>query len=82
MKFSSFIVLSSLPLTLFGAEAPIITTLNQDMNTIEQLAAQTNQNSDYQPFILSVWQQNELIAFGAHTLKDAIMLIPGIDNDG
>lgn len=82
MKFSSFFAFSSIPLVLCGAETPIITTLNQDMNTIEQLAAQTNQNSDYQPFILSVWQQKELVAFGAHTLKDAIMLIPGIDMMG
>lgn len=82
MKFRSILSLSYLPLALCAADQPLITTLNDDLSATEQLATQSNQNIDYQPFILSVWQQKELVAFGAHTLKDAIMLIPGIDMMG
>ncbi|MCI4405908.1 MAG: TonB-dependent receptor plug domain-containing protein, partial [Sulfuricurvum sp.] len=82
MKFRSILTLSYLPLALCAADQQLITTLNDDLSTTEQLATQSNHNIDYQPFILSVWQQNELVAFGAHTLKDAIMLIPGIDMMG
>lgn len=82
MKFKSILTLSYLPLALCASDQPLITTLNDDLSTTEQIATQTNQNIDYQPFILSVWQQKELVAFGAHTLKDAIMLIPGIDMMG
>lgn len=80
MKLASLIIFySSLPLVLCAAEVPITATLNEDLSYTEQLATQTNQNIDYQPFILSVWEQKDLLPFGVHTLKDALMLLPGID---
>lgn len=84
MKFSSFFTFSTLPFILWASELPpaSIASLTEDLSKTEELATQTNQNIDYQPFILSVWQQHELIAFGAHTLKDALMLLPGIDMMG
>ncbi|WP_295054276.1 TonB-dependent receptor [Sulfuricurvum sp.] len=80
MRFSSLSFFYSLiPLSLYAAELPPLTSLNEEMSYTEQLATQTNQNIDYQPFILSVWEQKDLIPFGVHTLKDALMLLPGID---
>lgn len=60
----------------------MMASLNDDMLQATQLANETNQNIDYQPFILSVWEQKELFSFGAKTLKDALMLIPGVDMTG
>lgn len=83
MRFSSLVVLYSfIPLAVYGSELPPETTLTEDISYTEQLATQTNQNIDYQPFILSVWEQKDLTLFGVHTLKDALMLLPGIDMMG
>lgn len=83
MKFSSLVIFYSfVPLAICGSELPPDTTLSEDISYTEQLATQTNQNIDYQPFILSVWEQKDLVLFGVHTLKDALMLLPGIDMMG
>ncbi len=83
MKFSPLFIFSSfIPLVIHGSELPSDTTLNVDMSYTEELATQTNQNIDYQPFILSVWEQKELVSFGVHTLKDALILLPGVDMMG
>lgn len=80
MRFSLFVVFYSfIPLAVYGSELPPDTTLTEDISYTEQLATQTNQNIDYQPFILSVWEQKDLTLFGVHTLKDALMLLPGVD---
>ncbi len=81
---SYFTVFSLVAVTfcLKASDLPIIESLNDDMVQSAQTAAHINQNIDYQPFILSVWNQNELISFGAHTLKDALMLVPGVDMMG
>lgn len=42
-------------------------------------ANQTNQNIDYQPFILTVLNHDELMKYGSRTLMDALKLIPGVD---
>lgn len=52
------------------------------MANVTQLATQSNQNIDYQPFILSVWEHNDLMSFGARSLKDALLLVPGIEMTG
>lgn len=80
---TSFFLSLSLPIALCGAEFPSASaSLSEDLSYTEHLATQTNQNIDYQPFILSVWEQQDLIPFGVHTLKDALMLLPGIDMMG
>ncbi|MDD2781335.1 TonB-dependent receptor [Sulfuricurvum sp.] len=78
MKLFNYAI-SLLTLNLYANELPIITSLNEDMSQTTQLATQKNQNIDYQPFILSVWNQKDLFTFGVSNLKDALMLIPGID---
>jgi len=44
-----------------------------------QLATQTNQNIDYQPFILSVLHSDDLMKLGFKTLGEALCLVPGVD---
>jgi len=83
LKFSSLAVFYTfIPLAVYGSELPPDTTLTEDISYTGQLATQTNQNIDYQPFILSVWEQKDLTLFGVHTLKDALMLLPGVDMMG
>lgn len=81
MNFFPFsLLVSLLPLSLVATDQPsALTSLNDDLSATEQLATQTNQNIDYQPFILSVWEQKDLVSFGVHSLKDALMLLPGVD---
>ncbi|MBV5320400.1 MAG: TonB-dependent receptor [Sulfuricurvum sp.] len=80
MKISPLIIsIAIVPLSLLATDLNTIASLNDELITTEQMATQTNQNIDYQPFILSVWEQKDLIPFGVHTLKDALTLIPGID---
>lgn len=74
--------ISLIALTLHANDLPIITSLNEDMSQTTQIATQNNQNIDYQPFILSVWEQKDLFSFGVLTLKDALMLLPGVDMMG
>jgi iron complex outermembrane receptor protein len=49
------------------------------MSQSAQMATSTNQNIDYQPFILSVLQGNDLTKFGVKTLGEALTLVPGVD---
>lgn len=73
---------SMIPLTLLATKPPMLTSLTEEMTYAEHVATRTNRNIDYQPFILSVWEHKDLVSFGAHTLKDSLMLIPGIDMMG
>lgn len=78
-----FVLASSCGSTLLLAtETAIHSTLNEELQQTTVIATQNNQNIDYQPFILSVWEQEQLTAFGVKTLKDALLLMPGIDMMG
>lgn len=78
-----FVLASSCGSTLLLAnETAIQSTLNEELQQTTVIATQNNQNIDYQPFILSVWEQEQLTAFGVKTLKDALLLMPGIDMIG
>jgi len=74
-----FLTLSFFTATLLLAENDIATSLLQDMSDTTEIATQTNQNIDYQPFILSVLQSNDLMKFGVRTLGEALTMIPGVD---
>lgn len=69
-------------LSACASEGTLATALSNDMVQAAHIATLTNQNIDYQPFILSVWEHRDLVAFGAYTLKDAILLVPGIEMTG
>lgn len=54
-------------------------TLQEMIDTTSVCIRQTNYNIDYQPYILSVWDQKTLQKFGVRTLFEALYLIPGVD---
>lgn len=75
---SAFVV-SILACSLNAADHALLNSLNDDMVQASVLATQTNQNIDYQPFILSVYHGDDLSKFGIRTLGEALLLVPGID---
>jgi iron complex outermembrane receptor protein len=79
VKYLTYILPFSLVFTLNGSEAPILTSLNDDIVQTALLASQANQNVDYQPFILSILRSDELSKLGIKTLGEALTLIPGVD---
>ncbi len=68
-----------LALALHAEEPQEIADLTQDLQNITKSAIATKQNIDYQPYILSVWSSDKLMAMGCLTLKDAMMILPGVD---
>ena len=54
-------------------------SLFSDMKEFNTIATQTKQNEHYQPYIISVFQSKELEKLGVSNLKEALMLVPGID---
>jgi iron complex outermembrane receptor protein len=64
---------------LFATDQTIIDELQQEMSDSANIATQTNQNIDYQPFILSVLNGKELSKLGVKTLGEALTLVPGVD---
>ncbi|MDO9303926.1 MAG: TonB-dependent receptor plug domain-containing protein [Sulfuricurvum sp.] len=54
-------------------------SLLQDISDTTKIATQTNQNIDYQPFILSILHSADLSKLGIRTLGEALTLVPGVD---
>jgi iron complex outermembrane receptor protein len=80
MKFPKLTISVSLFSITLGASEPIlVASLSDDMAQATQLATQSNQNIDYQPFILSILHSDDLIKFGVRTLGEALTLVAGID---
>ncbi|MFA6144191.1 MAG: TonB-dependent receptor [Sulfurimonas sp.] len=71
--------LSFFTTTVLLANSDVATSLLEDMSETAKIATQTNQNIDYQPFILSVLQSDDLMKFGVRTLGEALTLTPGVD---
>jgi len=65
--------------TILLAGNDVASSLLQDMSDTTEIATQTNQNIDYQPFILSILHGKELSKLGYTTLGEALTLIPGVD---
>lgn len=80
MKFSiAAITLPLFTISVSASDPQMIASLSDDMVQARQLANQTNQNIDYQPFILSVLHSEDLIKFGVRTLGEALTLVAGVD---
>jgi len=75
----SFCAVSLFALTLNASQMHLISSLNEDMRQASDIATQTNQNIDYQPFILSVFNTDDLIKLGIKNLGEALTLVPGVD---
>lgn len=62
-----------------ASDTDIANSLLKDLSETTKIATQTNQNIDYQPFILSVFQADDLIKLGARTLGEALLFVPSVD---
>ncbi|MFZ3052343.1 MAG: TonB-dependent receptor [Sulfuricurvum sp.] len=62
-----------------ASETEIGTSLLKDISDTTKIATQTNQNIDYQPFILSILHSDDLSKLGVRTLGEALTLVPGVD---
>ncbi|MDD5386777.1 MAG: TonB-dependent receptor plug domain-containing protein [Sulfuricurvum sp.] len=79
MKYIICTVSLALAFSVSASDIPIFASLSDDMAQTALLATQTNQNVDYQPFILSVYHSEDLSKFGVRTLGEALTLVPGVD---
>lgn len=53
--------------------------LQNDLEKYSEIATETKQNVDYMPYIVSVLHNKELTQLGVLTLREALILIPGVD---
>ncbi|MDD5051669.1 MAG: TonB-dependent receptor plug domain-containing protein [Sulfuricurvum sp.] len=70
-----------IPMALFSVEndSQLFTNLTEDMNTIAQTAKNQRANIDYLPYIMSVFDGEELSHAGVSSLKDALSLVAGVN---
>ncbi len=57
----------------------LFSSIMTDMKQFDEIATQTKQNEHYQPYIISVFEAKELEKLGVSTLKEALLLVPGVD---
>ena len=57
----------------------ILESIQNDLQTYEEIATDTKQNVDYMPYVISVLNNKELVKLGVLTLREAIVLVPGVD---
>lgn len=80
-RFSLALLL--LPFSLFAAEAQsdsaLFNNLTDDINTIAQTAKDQRANIDYLPYVMSVFDGEELSRAGASSLKEALGLVAGVN---
>ncbi|MDD2267199.1 TonB-dependent receptor [Sulfuricurvum sp.] len=82
MNYSSLALLL-IPFSLFAAESEVNSNLfhnlTDDMSTIAQTAKDQRANIDYLPFIMTVFDGEELAHAGASSLKEALSLAAGVN---
>lgn len=57
----------------------LIKSISSEMEQFNKVATATKQNELYQPYIISVFQGDELEKLGISNLKEALLLVPGVD---
>jgi len=57
----------------------ILASISTDIQHYTEVATVTKQNEAYQPYIISVFQGQELEKLGVANLKEALLLVPGVD---
>lgn len=57
----------------------LIESISSEMEQFSKVATATKQNELYQPYIISVFQGDELEKLGISNLKEALLLVPGVD---
>jgi iron complex outermembrane receptor protein len=72
-----------IPLSLLGAEGEVnsnlFNNLTEDISTIAQTAKTQRANIDYLPYIMTVFDGEELSRAGASSLKEALTLVAGVN---
>ncbi|HEX5330290.1 Plug domain-containing protein, partial [Sulfuricurvum sp.] len=83
MKTRFSLALLWLPFSLFAAEAKsdstLFAALTSDINSIAQSAKDQRANIDYLPYVMSVFDGEELSRAGASSLKEALSLVAGVN---
>jgi len=73
-------LLSFTTLTNLNAQgSDILSSISNDMNRFNNVATTTKQNEHYQPYIISVFKGKELETLGISNLREALLLVPGVD---
>ncbi|WP_373002453.1 TonB-dependent receptor plug domain-containing protein [Sulfurimonas sp.] len=57
----------------------LLDSISSEMAHFSKVATVTKQNEHYQPYIVSVFQGEELEKLGVSNLKEALVLVPGVD---
>lgn len=57
----------------------LIESISSEMEHFNKVATVTKQNEHYQPYIISIFQGDELEKLGISNLKEALLLVPGVD---
>lgn len=77
----SLALLLLIPFSTFAADtdSQMLSNLADDMTTIAQTAKHQRANIDYLPYIMSVFDGEELSRAGAASLKEALTLVAGVN---
>ena len=57
----------------------VFESLQDDLQKYVQIATDTKENADYMPYVISTLRHKELMDLGVSSLKEAILLLPGVD---
>lgn len=81
MRTHFSLALLLIPFTFFAAETDsnLFNNLTSDINTIAQTAKNQRANIDYLPYIMTVFEGEELSRAGASSLKEALALTAGVN---
>lgn len=65
----------------YAQEAPdsLIESLQDDLQKYMKIAMQTKENVDYMPYVISTLHNQELVNLGVLSLREALLLLPGVD---
>lgn len=78
-RFSLALLL--IPFSLFATETDsnLFNNLTNDIDTIAQIAKNQRANIDYLPYIMTIFDGDELAHAGASSLKEALTLVAGVN---
>lgn len=78
-KFRLILLLFIVLTNLSAKTDNLIESISSEMEQFNKVATATKQNELYQPYIISVFQGDELEKLGISNLKEALLLVPGVD---
>ena len=77
--FSIFSIFSIFAYGSGNDTAVLVESINKDAKVIEHFAEKTKLSEPYQPYIISVFRGKDLEKLGVTNLKEALLLVPGVD---